>query len=160
MGGKLLIQAELESWPGDEDAQKLKEKLKVKLAEVSEIGKSRIMLKKAEKTTTVGFSVKTDLKRLASNPANGRYLGIFVFDEAGELVTEKFIMNPAIKYQRCRFPLVLDFLKQNGIDLMLLSNPPDDGQTGSLADASVDYRLAAKQTLDFLRKNPQSYSVG
>ncbi|GEM_PF-4784512 len=154
MVDKLFIQAMVDGGLDPEAEANLKEELTEELAEYPELSSPRVMVKKTKNTTILGFSVKTNLKQLATNPANGRYLGLMIFDDSGELVSEKFILNPAIKHQRGRFSLVLDILDQNDVDCMLLSQPPDDDQRELLAQKDFSFDVIPSPELTALRESP------
>ncbi len=154
MTDKLFIQATVDSDLDQEAGADLKQELAEKLSAHPKISSPRVMVKKTTDTITLGFSVKTNLQELANNPANGRYLGLMIFDGEGELVSEKFILNPAIKHQRGRFSLVLDILAQNDVDRMLLSQSPDDEQSDLLAQKNFSYEVVSNSQLTALRESP------
>lgn len=155
MSTRLFVDAAVEKELEDEAATELKETVSQKLEEFEEIASPRVMLKEESGTTTLGFSVKTNLKELANNPANGRYLGLFIVDEDEEIVSEKFILNPAIKLQRGRFSLVLDILQQNNVDKFLIATAPEEEQLALLEKQGVEHEVAPTNKLDKLRSAPE-----
>jgi len=157
MGNQLYVQADISDDLDAEAEIKLKGQIVKKLEEISSIKSPRVMVQRTRNLNIWGFSVKTDLKNLADNPANGRYLGLFIFDETGKIVSEKFILNPAIKQPKSRFPLVLSFLKQNNVSQILLTHPPSEEQLSVLQKNSFNYRVVDSARLDDLRENPNTF---
>lgn len=153
MPDRLFVSAELRTELEPEEKSKLKQTIAEDLKQREEIGSPRVMVKEESDTTTFGFSVKTNLEELATNPGNGRYLGLFIIDDEAEVVSEKFILNPAIKQQRGRFPLVLDILAQNDVDEILLSTEPDEDQLELIEGKNYGHRVLSSSKLEQLREN-------
>ncbi len=154
MYARLFVDACIEAELDEEAEAELKKRVEDKLGELDRVSDPRVMLKKQVDTTTLGFSVKTNLKELANNPANGRYLGLFIVDDEGEMISEKFILNPAIKIQRGRFSLVLNILQQNNVDKILVASAPEEEELKIIQKMNFEYSVVSTNNLDKLRDHP------
>lgn len=152
MPGTLIIQASTDRDLDEETTDRIRAELEDVVAEHEEFSDVQSYYQEKKDVTTYGFSVKTNLRELANNPGNGRYLGMFIVKD-NELISEKFITNPAIKHEKGRTNLAFSILQQNGVDQVLLRDPADDEQQAIFKELGLDYEQVSDPELETLRES-------
>ena len=152
MPGTLIIQASTDQDLEEETTDRIRAELEDVVSQHEEFSDVQSYYQEKKDVTTYGFSVKTNLQELANNPGNGRYLGMFILKD-GELISEKFITNPAIKHDKGRTNLAFSILRQNGVDRVLLREPADDEQEAIFKELELDHEQVTDPDLEALRES-------
>lgn len=150
MPGTLILQASTDEDLSEETTDRVRAELEDVVEQYEAFDEPQTYFQEKKDVTTYGFSVKTNLSELANNPGNGRYLGMFIVGD-DELISEKFISNPAIKQEKGRDNLAFSILKQNGVDKVLLRESPDKIQKQIFDEIDLDHDRAPAHDLDQLR---------
>lgn len=156
MPGTLILQASTDEKLDEETTDRIRAELEDVVEEHEVFDKVQSYYQKKRNVTTYGFSVKTNLQEMASDPGNGRYLGMFIVKE-DELISEKFISNPAVKQEKGRPNLAFSVLKQNGVDRILLREPASNEQEQILNELELDFEPASDPDLEALRESLGGY---
>jgi len=151
MAGTLILKGTVNESLPEEELDDLREKWEEKARVSGDFKQVKGYFQDEKDVKKFGFSVKSNLSELANNPGNGRYLGIFIVGEEGELISEKFISNPAIKHEKGRTNLAFSILKQNGIDHILLREEPENEQQQILNELEMAYQTVTDPRLEALR---------
>ncbi|MGM0380826.1 MAG: hypothetical protein ACQEP7_02470 [bacterium] len=152
MAGTIVIQAAVEEDLNEEEQTELKRELEDSLENIEQIEPPEVFYKQQTGTRAFGFVVDSGLDKLAENPAEGRYLAIFIRDSEEEIISEKFILNPALKMEKGRFGMAMSILQRNGVKEVLLPGSPSGQQEMVLKELGMDYRVADFKKLEELRE--------
>lgn len=151
MAGTVIVQASTEKDLSEEESDRIRAEIKQAVKDYDLFDEIRTYYQEKNNITSLGFPVKTSLDELANNPGNARYLGIFIIGEEGDIISEKFISNPAINHDKGRVNLAFSVLEQNGVDRVLLRNDPNDVQTQILNEIDLAYETSPEPQLDDIR---------
>ncbi len=151
MAGTVVVQAKVEEDLTEEEQTEVKEAVEKNLAQIDKLGSPEVFYKQETGTRAIGFAVDETLDKLAGEPGEGRYLAIFIFDEEGEIISEKFILNPALKMDKGRFGMAMSILQRNGVGRVLLPGPASRQQKVVLKELGLKHREVDVKTLAELR---------
>ncbi len=151
MAGTIVVQAEVREDLNEEEQTELKNEIEDKLEGVGRLQAPEVFYKQESGTRAVGFAVDEKIERLADNPGEGRYLAIFIFDEEGEIISEKFILNPALKMDKGRFGMTMSILQRNGVNRVLLPEEPSRQQQTVLKELELEHQAVDFQSLEEAR---------
>lgn len=158
MPGTIVVQARVEEDLSDEKQTELKREIEDSLESVESMGPPEVFYKEETGTSTFGFVVDSRLEELAENPGEGRYLAIFIKDEDDEIISEKFILNPALKMDKGRFGMTMSILQRNGVAKIILPAEPSGQEEMILEEMGLDYEAGGFKTLEELRQSPEKLS--
>jgi len=158
MAGTIVIQAAVEDELEEEAQSELKQKIEDSLDDLEEIDTPSVFYKEETGTSAFGFVVDSKIEKLAAKPGNGRYLAIFIQDDEGEIISEKFILNPALRMERGRFGMAMSIFQRNGVRTVFLPSEPSRQEKMILEEIGLGFWIADFKTLEELRKNPDKLS--
>ncbi len=153
MPGRLVLQGEIEEELTDEEVSDLKREAEKRIEDLRSVDDWRVLYQRRQDVRQIGMVLRTELDRLASRPGKGRYLGMILLDEEGDLISEKFITNPAIKHDQGRDALALNVLKNNGVEDILMAEAPDRLLRTSLSEMGLRYAVPAEDSLEFIKQH-------
>jgi two-component sensor histidine kinase len=156
--GPGLEEGEIEEELTDEEVSELKREAKERVENLRFVDDWRVLYQRRQDVRQIGMVLRTELDRLATRPGKGRYLGMILLDEEGDLISEKFITNPAIKHDRGRDALALNVLKNNGVGHILLAEPPDRLLRTSLSEMGLRYAVPVEDSLEFIKQQSSELS--
>jgi len=151
MAGTVVVQAKVEEDLTEEEQTEVKEAVEKNLAPIDKLGSPEVFYKQETGTRAIGFAVDETLDKLAGEPGEGRYLAIFIFDEEGEIISEKFILNPALKMDKGRFGMAMSILQRNGVNRVLLPEEPSRQQQTVLKELELEHQAVDFQSLEEAR---------
>ncbi len=151
MSGKLILQAKVEQDLDEVAAKKLKNSIIQQLEDLDSLSNMRVFYQKETGTVAVGAAVDKNLEELSPDPGSGEYLAIFIISDSKEIISEKFISNPALKQERGRFGLMLTILKRNGVKRLLLPKQPSAQQKMLLEDIGFECIVSPTERIEEVR---------
>ncbi|MFB6357355.1 MAG: hypothetical protein ABEJ65_12680 [bacterium] len=149
MSGMFVVQAQSETSLDKDQVPDRKDEIREAIDSVGEFQKINVMFQEEKGVESRGYFLKSDRTTLASEPGNSKYIGIVLLDpESHEIVSEKFISNPALKVNKGRTGLAFSVLQKNGVDEVLLTEDPDKGQQTALEEVGLDYDVVKATTVE------------
>lgn len=158
MPDRLVLRGTVGADLSDDETSELKQQARQAVEDLEEVEDWQVLYQQQQDVHQVGMVLRTSLDRLASRPGKGRYLGIVILDDDGELVSEKFITNPAIKQEKGRDGLALNVLSNNGIDEVVLAEEPDELLGSALTELGLKYAVPSSDDLETVKDSLPSLS--
>jgi len=149
--GTLILQASTDEDLTEDETDQICADLEEEIRKHDPFDEVRTYYQEKKDVTSYGMAIKSNLSELAENPGNARYLGIFIIGGDGDIISEKFILNPAIKHEKGRTNLALSVLKQNDVNIVLFRDSPDEVQTQILDELDLEFRTSPEPVLGDLK---------